>query len=625
MKNDNNIRIGRGSSEKLGAHRVKGGINFAVGIPDGSRAALIILDENGEQELLRIDLPEEEREGDVASCFVAWPGTFKNGYYYEIGSEKFLDPYAARIADGACFAESARFDWGEERSPKIPMHELLIYKLHVRGFTMDPRSKVRDKGTFKGIIHKIPYIKELGFNAVELMPAYEWDDTLRIPHLYEAKSAAPEHQPKNYWGYAKKNYYFSPKARYAAGKDASLEFKRLIKELHANGIECIMEFYVPENEDPLYVDAAVRHWIREYHVDGFHFLGTGVPKDILSHDPYLAGVKIFFDYIDVWRLYGSGHPARKRFIEYNGWFQTIGRRFLKGDDWIVADIINGIRRNPVHNGVVNYMANVDGFTLADAVSYDAKHNEKNGEGNMDGSNENFSWNCGAEGVTRKKEILSLRTQQIKNALSYVFLAQGIPLLYAGDEFGNSQKGNNNAYALDDPQGWVSWGLAAKNREITDYLKKLIAFRKAHPVIHTEKELRGFDTKGLGCPDISFHGSAAFLPETGEKPKAVGICLNGGYAVKPDGGTDDYIMFLLNGGWESFSFALPVLPRGLKWELALTTDEEGFAALHADEEGGVLPLLKMTDVPARSVTVLVGRKTDGEDELSGTPQDDHEAS
>lgn len=625
MENNYEMKIGRGSSEKLGAVRVKGGINFAVGIPDGREASLILADAREKKEVCRIELPLSEREGDVASCFAAASGSFKYAYWYEIEGEKYLDPYAGRIADGVCYVDTARFDWKDDKAPRIPMNELLIYKLHVRGFTMDSKSKVRDKGTFRGLVHKIPYIKDLGFNAVELMPAYEWDDTLRIPHLYEAKSAAPEDQPRNYWGYAKKNYYFSPKAALAPGRDAASEFRMLVRTLHENGIECIMEFYVPEGEDPLYVDAAVRHWISEYHVDGFHFLGAGVPKDILAKDPYLAGAKLFFDYIDVWRLYGSGHPARKRLIEYNGWFQNISRRFLRGDDWIVADLMNGIRRNPVHNGVVNYIANTDGFTLYDAVSYDAKHNEKNGEDNQDGSNENFSWNCGVEGATRKKEVIALRKQQVKNALSYVFLSQGIPLLYAGDEFGNTQSGNNNAYALDDPQGWVSWGRAAANRDITDFLKELIAFRKAHPILHAAKELRGFDAKALGCPDISFHGSAAFLPETGEKPKAVGICLNGGYAALPGGDPDDYIMLLMNGGFEAFSFALPVLPKGLRWTTEFTTDEAGFAALHPGEEGAVLPNLKMTNVPAHSVTVLVGRKMNGENELSGAPENDNEAS
>ena len=619
------FKISRGNVDKLGTARVKGGINFAAGIPDGKEASLILLDEAGKNEVGRFDLPISERYGDVASLLVACPGTFKYAYRYEIEGEPYLDPYADRIADGLCYVDSGRFDWGEADAPRIPMHEFLIYKLHVRGFTMDPKSRVRDKGSFRGLIHKIPYIRDLGFNAVELMPAYEWDETLRIPHLYAAKSAAPEDMPKNYWGYAKKNYYFSPKAAFAPGRDAADEFRRLVKALHENGIECIMEFYVPENEDPLYVDAAVRHWIRDYRVDGFHFIGAGVPKDILSHDPYLASSKLLFDYIDVWRLYGSGQPSRKRLVECNGWFQNISRRFLKGDDWIVADIMNGIRRNPAHNGVVNYIANSDGFTLADAVSYDAKHNEKNGEGNQDGTNENFSWNCGAEGPTRRKEIILLRKQQIKNALSYVFLAQGIPLLYAGDEFGNSQDGNNNAYALDDPEGWVSWGKASANSEITAFLKKLISFRKAHPILHAEKELRGFDRKGLGCPDISFHSSNAFLPETGEKPKAVGICLNGGYAELPEGGTDAYIMLLLNGGAEAYSFALPMLPKGLGWSLEFTTDEEGFRALHPDEKGDQLPDCKMTGVPARSVTVLVGRKMNDENGFSGAPLNDHEAS
>ncbi|MCR5294980.1 MAG: hypothetical protein K6E30_07390 [Lachnospiraceae bacterium] len=619
------LETGIGRAEVLGAVCQKGGVNFAVNVPDGADASLVLVEKGSGEIIQKIGLPEEERMGDIASVYIPCGGSFEYGYYYEIEGKKELDPYAARIADGLCFVDSERFNWGEARKPQIPLEDLLIYKLHVRGFTMDPKSGVRDKGTFRGLLHKLPYIRDLGFNAVELMPAYEWDDTLRIPHLYEAKSAAPEHMPKNFWGYAAKNYYFSPKASFSAGRNSSSEFRELIKALHLAGMECIMEFYIPEKEEAVRVFLALRHWVRAYRVDGFHLIGPGVPSDIILKDPYLAGTKLFLEKVDVWGIYGSGRPLRRRFIEYNEWYEKSGRRFLKGDEWAVGDMINGIRRNPVTHGVVNYMANANGFTLADAVSYDVKHNEKNGEDNQDGPGENYSWNCGAEGATRKKDILKLRRKQIRNAFSYLLLSQGIPLIYAGDEFGNSQNGNNNGYALDNPEGWVSWGAAGRNSELSDFLRKLIAFRKAHPITHMPSELTGFDKKSLGFPDISFHSKAAFLPDSGRDTRAFGILLNGGYAELPDGKPDQFLYLMFNSGWKEDELALPPLPPQKAWALALTTDEEGCRDLCPADEDGFIRNEKMTIIPPRSVIVLIGNDKKVENEHPVSPENDNEAS
>ncbi|MDO4804212.1 MAG: alpha-amylase family glycosyl hydrolase [Lachnospiraceae bacterium] len=584
------IKTVAGNPMRLGAYAVGNSINFAVNIPDDRQAQLVLTDQSGKEVLEKVDLPVSGRYGDVACVCVSAGSAKLFGYYYEIEGEKYIDPYARRIQDGICYVDYEKYNWAGDVSPEHRLCDLVIYKLHVRGFTMDPKSGVRDKGTFRGLMQKIPYIKALGFTAVELMPAYEWSDSLKSPAdmMRPAREASlsmlrgnlnlkgimrmnaadtsdiPE--KKNYWGYSLTNYYFAPKQSFSAADDSVTEFKNLVKALHSAGIECIMEFYVAPGTSISYCLEALRNWKIAYHVDGFHIIGQGVAREAILEDPILARTKIFMDYVD-----DNLRPKlrRRRIAVANNSFQINARRFLKGDENIAGTFAWFMRNNPDDVGIVNYVANVDGFTLHDAVTYNEKHNEANGENNYDGSNENYSWNCGVEGPTKRKTTNDLRRKQIKNGLSYCLLAQGIPLVYAGDEFGNSQEGNNNAYCCDNPMGWVNWAGAKKFADVTEYLKELIAFRAAHPILHPNQSLRGTDYRNLGYPDISFHDTKAWYFIDDQRSRSLGILLNGGYA----GEDRTYIYIGFNARWEEHSFALPSLPAGLKWERAIESASE----------------------------------------------------
>ena len=590
-----------GDPRVMGAVVRGDGVNFSFSAPHRKEAVLTVF--RNEAILCSASITDEMRTGDVCSVFVRGA---KAGDAYEItvGGEMVSDPFARAFRNGACVVAREAFDWKGDARPAIPFSEMMIYKLHVRGFTKHARSGVRDKGTFAGVMHKIPYFQELGINTVELMPVYSWDDTLKIPVLLKPETFETH---KNFWGYAKKNYYFAPRADFAASDDAVREMKTLIRSLHAAGIACILEFFVPYGTNAHELLLAVRYWRIVYHVDGFHFLGDGVPRQMLLEEPMLADSALFFDYIDPHAVYGTYLPEERHLAEYNTNFQRCLRHLLKGDGGSAHPASDAMRRNPPTHGVVNYMANVDGFTLMDSVSYNDKHNEDNGENNTDGSNENISWNCGIEGATRKKDIVALRKQQVKNALSYVFLSQGIPLLYAGDEFGNSQGGNNNAYASDNPTGWVDWSCAKRNADITEFVKTLIAFRKHHPILHPEKELRGMDYRGTGFPDISFHDRMAWINPFEENGCAIAALYCGAYATRKSGECDDYLYVAFNGGYENHVFALPDLPKGFAWGCALATGGEPVPFTEDEEDEEDEP--RQISVPGRSVTVLVGQEAD----------------
>ena len=590
------FKTGTGNPTKLGTYATGNSVNFAVVVPGDREAKLVITDPKGEKAIFTIDLPVEERIGDVSCVSISAGSSKLTGYYYEIDGEKYTDPYARRIVNGVCFVDYNRFNWEDDRAPGYKLSDLIIYKLHVRGFTKDPKSGVRDKGTFRGLMQKIPYIKEMGFNAVELMPAYEWSESLKSPaeekkpvreaslsmlrghvDIREALRANAAEtsdipQKKNYWGYSGRNYYFAPKQLFSASDDSITEFRNLVKAFHREGIECIMEFYVAPGTSVTYVLEALRNWKLAYHVDGFHIIGMGVHKESVLEDPILAHTKIFMDYMD------DGQKScltRRTAAIYNNSFQISARSFLKGDENAVGSFMWSVRTNPDRYGVVNYVANVDGFTLYDAVTYSEKHNEANGENNYDGSSENYSWNCGIEGPTKRKSTVLLRKKQIKNALSYCLLSQGIPLIYAGDEFGNSQDGNNNAYCCDDPMGWVNWDKTGRFRDVTDFAKQLIAFRREHPILHPETGLRGTDYRNLGYPDISFHDSKAWYFIEDPKARSLGVMLNGAYA----GEEKFYVYIGFNAYWEPHTFALPSLPVGMKWGRSLESAPSETVKLH----------------------------------------------
>ena len=563
-------KVPAGDPLMSGTYETAKGLNFSVRVPDDLPATLVLTSEDGSREEQVIDLPVGERCGEMASVTLSGRHTSPIAYYYTIDGKRVIDPCARRIVGDVCYTDPGRFNWGDDAAPGIPLSDMIIYKLHVRGFTMSKGSGVLAKGTFRGLAQKIPYLRELGINAVELMPVYEWSDELKGRPGRELKDMPK----KNYWGYAEKNCYFAPKQLFSSKEDSVTEFKRTVKALHEAGIEVILEMYFPGDADRLTALSALHFWKMVYHVDGFHVIGAGVPKEALAQDPLLARTKLFFDWIDIGRVYQGIAPKTRHIAICNGYYQSEARRFLKGDAGVSEAFRMTQRANPATHAVVHYVANVDGFTLADAVSYNARHNEDNGENGADGTSDNNSWNCGVEGRTRKLPVIELREKQIKNALAYVLLSQGVPLIYAGDEFGNTQGGNNNAYASDNVVGWVSWRLAKRNKSITEFVKSLITFRKEHGILHTEQELRGNDYRGYGIPDVSWHDTKAWYTDQSAESRSYAVMYNGAYAKKSDGSSDDIIYVCYNAHWECHTFALPQLPSGMLWKTLFSTDEAG---------------------------------------------------
>lgn len=540
---------------------------FAFTAPLGSRVELALITATG-QEPQMIPMERVERRGEVRSVIIDGI-TSEAGYYYVVDGEKRTDPYALLIRDGICGIPDTSFDWQDDRSPALPLCETVIYKLHVRGFTKKATGIKAVKGTFAALMEKISYIKELGFSAVELMPVYDFDESLKVrPYDPLDEGGVSAKAASNYWGYAERNHYFAPKASYSSSDDAASELKELVRRFHLSGIEVYFEMYFPEGTDPMTALRAVRFFRDRYHADGLHIIGAGTPYELIASDPLLADTKLFFERPGTNALMAS----RRNIIEYNDDFLYCARAFLKGDPGHAFDLANMVRRNPADRGVVNYITNVNGFTLNDLVTYDGKHNEANGEGNQDGPTWNLSWNCGVEGPTRRKLIQRLRIKQIKNALLYTIFTQGIPLIYAGDEMLNTQGGNNNAYAQDNATGWIDWNRSKEAAEVRELVREAIAFRRAHPILHSAKELKGSEYNSFSLPDISFHDTKAWMGPGGSESRSLAVMYCGMYTKDSENGGEDIIYVVCNAMWELHEFALPVLPKGYEWKCVLSTED-----------------------------------------------------
>ena len=530
------------------------------------------------------------------------------------GREKWADrKRAGKPVRGRILSEE--FDWEDDVNPETPYAETILYKLHVRGFTAHASSGVSARGTYAGVVEKIPYLKDLGITAVELMPVTEFDEIMMSASGSGFHDAKPEPTGYlNYWGYGP-SYLYAVKSAYASHGEmsAECEFKTLVKELHKAGIECIPEIYFTGKEFPGEILSVLRYWAEEYHVDGFHL--SGFPDlSLAAEDPFLRRTKLF---AENWNEVMNRRPKQgyitpgdgvvsveeKNLAEYNMQFMEDMRRFLKGDEGILSAFEFRNRRNPAEYAVINYMANTNGFTLMDAVSYDRKHNEKNGEENRDGSDYNYSWNCGAEGPTRKKKIVELRKQLLKNAYLLLFLSQGVPLLMAGDEFGNSQDGNNNAYCQDNAVSWLNWKLLETHKDQVDFVKRLIAFRKAHKMFHMDREPRIMDYKSCGRPDVSYHGENAWKPEFENFRRQFGILYWGAYAKRSDGSDDANFYVAYNMHWEPHMFGLPHLPKGARWRVICSTADPDVEDIPADGTGETLKNQMMLAVPPRGIMIL----------------------
>ncbi len=681
----------------FGAYLVPGGVDFSVFSRNARACTLVLYDKGSATPKAEIPFPDAFRIGNTW-CMVVFDLDFERieyGYRMEgpfdpVAGHRFdpakvlLDPYAKAIggrdawgvpADRkAPYPHRARlafedFDWEDDRPLEKPIEDLVIYEMHVRSFTRHPSSGVRHPGTFAGIIEKVPYLRSLGVNCVELMPVYEFDE-------FENSRENPltGETLYNYWGYSTVGF-FAPKAGYAATGVFGMqvdELKNLVKLLHREGIELILDvvfnhtaegnemgptisfrgldnqtYYMLTPEGDYYnfsgtgntlncnnpivrnmVLECLRYWAAEYHIDGFRFdlasiLGRdplGAPLsnppllESLAYDPVLGKCKLIAEAWDAGGLYQVGSfPAYGRWAEWNGKYRDDLRRFLKGDSNMVGALAQRLQGSPdlyAWNGrgptaSINFITCHDGFTLYDLFAYNHKHNEANGEDNRDGSNDNHSWNCGMEGETGDPAVNTLRRRQIKNALTLLMVSHGVPMLLMGDEAGRTQRGNNNTYCHDNELNWLDWSLVGKNADLVRYTHNLIAFRHAHQVLRRRHHLHHTDELGTGYTDISWHGTRAWRADWSGSARVLAFMLNGRYAEN-DGDEDPFIYVAANTYWDALPFELPGLPDKLHWHIFANT---GMAPPDDIVEPGAEAQLDDQGkvlVGGRSVVVLVAR-------------------
>ena len=616
-------KITKGNVYSLGISLVEDVIHVAVPIFCTKECGMILYIGNKEK---RIPFSKEYALGNLYVLNISVTGVKLSGIRYKLFEDGhiFLDSYATIVEGrekwGIYHKDESRlkgrllndeYDWEGDRPLQIPFCDSVLYHAHVRGFTKHKSSGVAHKGTFLGAVEKIPHLKELGVTGVCFMPMYEFDEILKNP-LYvdvdESVERFMEEEGKtwqyklNYWGFSDA-CYFAPKASFCVTKAPRDECRDMIKAFHKEGLEVLMQIYFPKGLAQEFIYQVICFWVEEYHIDGFLLQGYNIPQEFLKNAPMLANTKLIFE----GNMPSEQNDESKNefafknqaYVNYDFMYQA--RQFLKGDGDMLYKMAQHFRANHKNSTVINQIASYNGFTLMDLVSYDRKHNELNGEDNRDGNDYNYSWNCGFEGATRKKQVLELRMKQYKNALCMVLFAQGTPMILAGDEFGNTHNGNNNAYCQDNVINWLNWNDKKKECEIFEFTKKMIAFSKEHPILHQENPLRIMDYISCGYPDLSYHGEMAWYADFANYNRHIGIMYCGKYARKERDVCDDFIYILYNMHWIEHDFALPKLPKGMKWYIVSDT-----AKKEKDKRLLTEKQLKVTLEP-RSISILIGEK------------------
>lgn len=679
------FKIRPGFFRMYGACVASNGVSFTINSHGATRCTLLLFKPQASKPYARIPFPDSYRIGDTYSMLVfdIKPDEFEYAFSFDGPYEPakgllfneenvLLDPYSRAVTGqrkwgekpegGKDFEYRARvvkssFDWGDIKQLEQPFEDLVIYETHVRGYTKDKSSGVSAPGTFAGLKDKIPYLKDLGINAVELMPIFEFDEM-------ESARVVDGVQLYNYWGYNTVSF-FAPNTSYAFNEEHNHEgdeLKSLIKALKENGIEVILDVvfnhtaegnemgpcfsfkgidnnvYYMLTPDAHYYNFSgcgnvmncnhpvvrsfiidcLRHWAIEYRVDGFRFdlasiLGrdqNGAPManppilESLAFDPVLGKMKLIAEAWDAGGLYQVGSfPSWNRWAEWNGRYRDDMRSFLKGDDGMAGNAITRITgsrdlyspESRGHKASVNFMTCHDGFTLYDLYSYNEKHNEKNGWNNTDGDNNGHSWNCGAEGETDDPNVNELRRRLIKNAFAALLCSRGPAMFFAGDEFCNTQFGNNNAYCQDNIISWLDWSRLEEFKEIHDFVRHMIQFRKEHPILRKM-------TKPSSCqfPEISVHNGTPFNASTDYKTKLIGIM----YAGRNEEDTeDDIVFYCMNAYWEPLVMQLPVLPNGKHWHVDTNTNAEYFDGEDITAKTELLGVNTIR-VPARTTIILV---------------------
>lgn len=679
------FKIRPGFFRMYGACVASNGVSFTINSHGATRCTLLLFKPQAPKPYARIPFPDSYRIGDTYSMLVfdIKPDEFEYAFSFDGPYEPakgllfneenvLLDPYSRAVTGqrkwgekpegGKDFEYRARvvksnFDWGNIKQLEQPFEDLVIYETHVRGYTKDKSSGVSAQGTFAGLKDKIPYLKDLGINAVELMPIFEFDEM-------ESARVVDGVQLYNYWGYNTVSF-FAPNTSYAFNEEHNHEgdeLKSLIKALKENGIEVILDVvfnhtaegnemgpcfsfkgidnnvYYMLTPDAHYYNFSgcgnvmncnhpvvrsfiidcLRHWAIEYRVDGFRFdlasiLGrdqNGAPManppilESLAFDPVLGKMKLIAEAWDAGGLYQVGSfPSWNRWAEWNGRYRDDMRSFLKGDDGMAGNAITRITgsrdlyspESRGHKASVNFLTCHDGFTLYDLYSYNEKHNEKNGWNNTDGDNNGHSWNCGAEGETDDPNVNGLRRRLIKNAFAALLCSRGPAMFFAGDEFCNTQFGNNNAYCQDNIISWLDWSRLEEFKEIHDFVRHMIQFRKEHPILRKM-------TKPSSCqfPEISVHNGTPFNASTDYKTKLIGIM----YAGRNEEDTeDDIVFYCMNAYWEPLVMQLPVLPNGKHWHVDTNTNAEYFDGEDFTAKTELLGVNTIR-VPARTTIILV---------------------
>jgi len=617
-------RVEEGKLYRPGVKRTKEGICFTVVVPDNKRCSLLLYKKGEEEVAAAIPMGRSVRFGAIRSLLIERLPIDEYEYNYLIDGKVVTDPYASRICgrevwgvpvsgDGKIRGKIVcdSYDWEGDKPLQVPYEDVIAYATHVRGFTMDDSSRVKAKGTFAGIMEKIPYLQELGINQLELMPVYEFEEVSGATASDGNPVRTNRGTGMNYWGYGA-GFYFAPKASYSAAGDPVHEIKDLVKALHKAGIELILEFYFPKGTKANLILECIRYWVLEYHIDGVHVNSNGTPVEVLAQDPLLTHTKIMTEGFDLSWIYEETYvPGYRNLAVYTDDFCVPARRLLKGDEGQIGTFTAQARRNPRKCAVVNYLASHNGFTLKDMVSYEEKHNEANGEGNNDGTNYNYSWNCGEEGITRKKAVVQLRMQQLRNAFVMLFFSQGTPLIYGGDERGNSQQGNNNAYCLDNEISWINWKPTKAETFLPEYVKLLIAFRKKYPIFRQKTELTMTDYLSCGIPDVSYHGKKSWFGDFEDYSRGIGILYAGNYvkakvSEQETGQETDspsfYVIYNFHGSEREF--AIPTLPRGREWKIAIDTAKEGCTGIYPEGQERKMEGEKTIMVQGRTVLVLI---------------------
>jgi len=681
----------------LGATITPEGVNFAVVSRDATSLSLVLFKKGQGQPIAEMTLdPKINRTGDIWHILVVGMDTsLRYGYrvdgpfdpkgkgHWFNRENILLDPYARALEGGEtwggdssdgfqadqeapfhrrCCIVTDDFDWEGDRPLNLPLKDSVIYELHVRGYTIDKSSGVVNRGTYRGLIEKIPYIKSLGVTAVELMPVFEFNEL-------ENKRVNPKtgEQLKNFWGYSTMAF-FVPKASYGSnGWDGNQvkEFKEMVKAFHRAGLEVIIDvvfnhtaegdsegpvisfrgldntiYYAlaPESKDYLnlsgcgntvncnhpvvqaFILDCLRYWVVEMHVDGFRFdLATILRRDhkgellpgpsivdAIEQDPVLAHTKIIAEAWDTQVNQVGGFPGR--WAEWNSHYRDDVRRFVRGDKGMVpvlatriggsSDLYQASGRHPYNS--INYITCHDGFTLYDLVSYEHKHNDENGEDNQDGNDQNFSSNSGVEGPTDNNLVNELRLRRIKTFVTILMVSHGVPMILAGDEFGRTQQGNNNPYCQDNPISWIDWHLTEENAGLLRFFRKMIALRNQHPVFRRSRFLTGEDRNGDNYPDVSWHGLEVGKPDWSEDSRVLAFMLDGSELAQDE--EDDDFLVILNGDQVKHSFEIPRPQEGRAWFRVVDTGKPSPEDILDEDKGK--PILLQRKYPVLPMAALV---------------------